>query len=248
MTEPTTAALSPVRLAELLLEHPPLDDFLTALAEDLAGHLADWGVGWASITVVRPRRQTVRAGRCPGFSVHGQPAADPSPGVLATGLPVVVRHLDGGRRQRSEARPEADVAAFASVPIPLAGPPPSSGARPSAGQGGAVLTVYSDQPGAFGPEAVRAVQRAAAEAATVTALALRLDAQTHRAENLQAALESRTVVDLAAGIIMAQNNCSQQSAVDILRSVSNSRNVKVRDIAAGVVAVVSDRVSTHFEE
>lgn len=111
-----------------------------------------------------------------------------------------------------------------------------------------MLSVYSDHPAALGQAAVRAVERAAAEAATAVALALRLDARAHRAENLQAALESRTVVDLAAGIIMGQNNCSQQRAVEILRGVSNSRNVKVRDIAAGVVAVVSDRVSTHFEE
>ncbi|MBO0908065.1 MULTISPECIES: ANTAR domain-containing protein [Arthrobacter] len=207
MPEPATTELSPVRLQELLLEHPALDGFLTALACDLAGHLAEWDVSDAAITVVRPRRQTVHAGSGPGVSAHGQSAADPASGVLTIGLPV-----------------------------------------PLAGAGGAVLTVYSEHPGAFGPEAVQAVERAAAETATAVALALRLDAQTHRAENLQAALESRTVVDLAAGIIMAQNNCSQQSAVDILRSVSNSRNVKVRDIAAGVVAVVSDRVSTHFEE
>ncbi|WP_104104393.1 ANTAR domain-containing protein [Arthrobacter sp. 08Y14] len=242
MPEPATTELSPVRLQELLLEHPALDGFLAALACDLAGHLAEWDVSGASITVVRPRRQTVHAGSGPGVSASGQSAADPASGVLTTGLPVVVRHLGGRMRQTAApgAVPGADAAAFASVPVPV----PLAGA----GAGGAVLTVYSEHPGAFGPEAVQAVERAAAEAAAAVALALRLDALTHRAENLQAALESRTVVDLAAGIIMAQNNCSQQSAVDILRSVSNSRNVKVRDIAAGVVAVVSDRVSTHFEE
>lgn len=238
--EPATTELSPVRLQELLLEYPALDDFLAALACDLAGQLAEWDVSDAAITVVRPRRQTVHAGSGAGVSANGQSAADPASGVLTTGLPVVVRHLGGGTRQTAApgAVPGAGAAAFASVPVPV----------PLAGAGGAVLTVYSEHPGAFGPEAVQAVERAAAETATAVALALRLDAQTHRAENLQAALESRTVVDLAAGIIMAQNNCSQQSAVDILRSVSNSRNVKVRDVAAGVVAVVSDRVSTHFEE
>ena len=128
------------------------------------------------------------------------------------------------------------MAAFASVPVPVADP------------AGVVLTAYSPRPGAFGPEAVRAVERAAADTATILALALRADTQVHRAINLQAALESRTVVDLAAGIIMAQNNCSQQSAVEILRGVSNSRNVKIREVAAGVVAVVSDRVSTRSDE
>ncbi|MCC3266657.1 GAF and ANTAR domain-containing protein [Arthrobacter gengyunqii] len=244
MTERTGTELSPVRLQELLLEYPALDDFLAGLANELSDQLADLDVTGASFTVVRPRRQMLHAGSHPGFpsAGTGQHGAGPASGVLATGLPVVVRHLDGESRRPETltVSPGEDVAAFASVPVPVQ--------VPFAGPCGAVFTVYSDRPGAFGPEAVRSVERAAAESATMLALALRLDAQTHRADNLQAALESRTVVDLAAGIIMAQNNCSQQSAVDILRSVSNSRNVKVRDVAAGVVAVVSDRVSTHFEE
>lgn len=212
MTEPAATELSPVRLQELLLEHPALEGFLTALARDLACHLAEWDISGVSITVVRPRRQTIHAGSGPGVPAAARPAADSGSEALA------------------------QAAAFASVPVPSAGP------------GGTMLSVYSDHPAALGQAAVRAVERAAAEAATAVALALRLDARAHRAENLQAALESRTVVDLAAGIIMGQNNCSQQRAVEILRGVSNSRNVKVRDIAAGVVAVVSDRVSTHFEE
>ncbi|MBP3043899.1 ANTAR domain-containing protein [Arthrobacter jiangjiafuii] len=126
--------------------------------------------------------------------------------------------------------------AAASVPVP--------GVEPAI----AVLSCFRSRPGPLGAEDVRAVELAAAGIAPALALALRLDGQAHRANNLQAAMESRTVVDLAAGIIMGQNNCSQDRAVEILRSVSNSRNVKIRDVAAGVVAVVTDRVSTHFEE
>ncbi|MET4058966.1 GAF domain-containing protein [Arthrobacter sp. UYP6] len=240
MTEPAKTELSQFRLQELLLAHQEPEDFMKALAGALAGHLADWDVVGTSIIVVRPRRQVVRVGSQPCFALPngGQPEGDPASGVLASGLPVVVRHLDAHylRRGGGSTASEAGMAAFASVPVPVAD------------AAGAVLTAYATRPGAFGPEAVRAVERAAAEAAPVLTFALRTDAQTHRANNLQAALESRTVVDLAAGIIMAQNNCSQQSAVEILRSVSNSRNVKIREVAAGVVSVVSDRVSTHFEE
>ena len=242
MTEPMWTELSPFRLQELLLAHQQPEDFMEALAGALADHLADWDVVGTSIIVVRPRRQVVRVGSQPWFATPsgGQPEGEPASGVLATGLPVVVRHLDADYLRAGGGSPGAGtgMAAFAAVPVPV----------PMADAAGAVLTAYSARPGAFGPEAVRAVERAAAQAAPVLTFALRADAQTHRANNLQAALESRTVVDLAAGIIMAQNNCSQQSAVDILRSVSNSRNVKIREVAAGVVSVVSDRVSTHFEE
>ena len=124
----------------------------------------------------------------------------------------------------------------------------ASGPVPGVEPAIAVLSCFPSRPGGLSVEGIGAVELAATRIGPALALALRLDGQTHRANNLQAAMESRTVVDLAAGIIMGQNNCSQDRAVEILRSVSNSRNVKIRDVAAGVVAVVTDRVSTHFEE
>lgn len=239
MDDSTDTALLPLRLQDLLLQHSGMEDFAEALAALLSEHLAGWAVAGASLRIVRPRRQPVLAGSAPPFTLLENGAEeDPAGHVLETGRAAVVRDLDMEDRWdgfRSAAR-RADVAAVAAVPVPGLGP------------AGAVLTCYSGRPGAFGPEAVRAVERAAADLAPALALALRLDALAHRAHNLQAALESRTVVDLAAGIIMAQNNCSQERAVEILRSVSNSRNVKVREVAAGVVAVVSDRVSTHFDD
>lgn len=242
MDKSASALLLPLRAQELLLQHPDLEDFLEVLAATLTGQLSESNVSGVSLMIVRPRRQPLHVGSNPGLTQlqRGPHEQDPARLVLTTGVPAVVRDLD--TETRWGAYPDAalrrGVAAVAAVPVPV--PAPEAAA--------VVLTGYSGSPGAFGPEAVRAVESTAADLAAPLALALRLDAQTHRANNLQAALESRTVVDLAAGIIMAQNNCSQQNAVEILRSVSNSRNVKVRDVAAGVVAVVSDRVSTHFEE
>jgi AmiR/NasT family two-component response regulator len=62
-------------------------------------------------------------------------------------------------------------------------------------------------------------------------------------------MESRTTIDLATGAIMAQNRCIQETAIRILRIASNTRNVKLRDIAASVVASISHdpRVRTHFD-
>ena len=68
-------------------------------------------------------------------------------------------------------------------------------------------------------------------------------------DNLAAALESRTIIDLATGIIMAQNNCNQETAIKVLRSASNTRNRKLRDVAALLVASVGKdpNVITHFD-
>jgi AmiR/NasT family two-component response regulator len=67
---------------------------------------------------------------------------------------------------------------------------------------------------------------------------------------LKAALESRTTIDLAIGIIMGQNRCSQEAAFKILKNASSTRNAKLRDVAATIVAAVNREreVETPFDE
>ncbi|MGW6128399.1 ANTAR domain-containing protein [Cellulomonas sp. NPDC055163] len=63
-------------------------------------------------------------------------------------------------------------------------------------------------------------------------LQLRLSDQAQISEDLQAAMASRSVIDQAIGVIMAQNRCTGPEAFAILRSASQNRNVKLRDVAA----------------
>ncbi|MHA7264346.1 ANTAR domain-containing protein [Arthrobacter sp. TMN-37] len=67
-------------------------------------------------------------------------------------------------------------------------------------------------------------------------LAVRIARLSDTDENLRAAMQARTTIDLAVGIIMAQNRCSQDSAMTILKAASSARNVKLREVAAAVVA------------
>ena len=62
-------------------------------------------------------------------------------------------------------------------------------------------------------------------------------------------MKSCTTIDLAAGVIMAQNRCSQATAMAILKNASSARNIKLRDVAATVIASVSSdtAVTTHFD-
>jgi hypothetical protein len=80
-------------------------------------------------------------------------------------------------------------------------------------------------------------------------LAVRISQLAEAKTHLAAAMESRTVIDLAAGAIMAQNRCSQESAMKILKIASQTRNAKLRDVAASVVASLSQdpKVHTHFD-
>ena len=56
------------------------------------------------------------------------------------------------------------------------------------------------------------------------------------------------MIDLAVGILMGRNRCSQEEAVEILKTASNHRNVKLRDLAADLIASVSSAPpTTSFE-
>jgi AmiR/NasT family two-component response regulator len=55
-------------------------------------------------------------------------------------------------------------------------------------------------------------------------------------EHLERAMKSRSVIDQAKGIIMAQRRCTAIDAFTELRLVSMNHNVKLADLAATIVA------------
>jgi GAF domain-containing protein len=113
--------------------------------------------------------------------------------------------------------------------------------------GGAAVNLYAGEPGAFTPEIVERVEVFAAEAANTLRLALQLAEHRDAAANLRAAMESRTSIDIAVGIIIAQNRCTQKEAIQILRRASSHQNVKLRTLAEQLVrSVASTPATTHF--
>lgn len=113
--------------------------------------------------------------------------------------------------------------------------------------GGTGLNLYARDPGYFTPEMVRAAEAFAAEAAATLQLAVQIGRHKSTADHLRAAMEARTVIDLAVGIMMAQNKCSQEEAFSILRRASSNRNIKLRELATRVISsVTSQSVETHF--
>lgn len=116
------------------------------------------------------------------------------------------------------------------------------------GGANAAIDVYCREPNAFSDDVVAQAETFAAEASKSLKLAVRMANLSETSKDLKAALESRTVIDLAAGVIMAQNRCSQQEAIDILKSASNARNMKMHAIAQAVLDSVGESgPTTHFE-
>lgn len=91
------------------------------------------------------------------------------------------------------------------------------------------------------PVAVELVAAPTFEDGVVTGVVVSFRDLSERRKNeqLEAALTSRTVIDQAIGIIMAQNRCGPEDAFDTLRTASQNRNVKLRDLATRIVTAVS---------
>lgn len=110
------------------------------------------------------------------------------------------------------------------------------------------LNLYSNEAGRFDDESIEAAQKYARQASRALTLAVRLARQRDAEADLQAALESRTTVALAIGIIMGQNRCSQDEAFELLRSASSNRNMKLRDLAADLVTSADPSTEgAHFD-
>lgn len=112
----------------------------------------------------------------------------------------------------------------------------------------AALNFFASKPSAFTPDVFNKAVGFAAAARNILHLSVRIDSAHHRAEDLESAMQSRTAIDLACGVIMAQNRCSQAEAMEILTKVSSNRNRKLRDIATELIEQVSGSgIQTHFE-
>ncbi|WP_087874743.1 GAF and ANTAR domain-containing protein [Arthrobacter globiformis] len=164
----------------------------------------------------------------------------PCEDALRTGAPVLVADVATDPRwpQYRESLEAAGCRSVLGIPLTL-GPDAS-----------AVLNFFAPASGLFTEDAIADAEVFAVVAGQALHLALRIAAADQLAENLRAAMESRTAIDLACGIIMAQNRCSHDQAFEILRRGSSTRNQKLHALAEEIVAGVSGApvAAAHFED
>jgi GAF domain-containing protein len=103
------------------------------------------------------------------------------------------------------------------------------------------LNVYSKAPDAFDPEAVALAELMAGHASLASQVAMSLFRHRDLARQLQEALDSRVVIEQAKGVVMATTKCTPDAAFQTLVRQSQTRNRKLRDIAAELVAQQSQR-------
>jgi GAF domain-containing protein len=115
----------------------------------------------------------------------------------------------------------------------------------------AALNLFAPATGAFTENAVAEAVIFADMAGQALRLALRIATADLLTADLKAAMERRTVIDLSTGIIMAENNCTQDQAFTFLHQASQNRNQKLHDVAASIVAQRNGTHSapqTHFDD
>ena len=104
----------------------------------------------------------------------------------------------------------------------------SSEIHSEAGRIGA-LNVYGDGSRTFTREDIETAQLLAAHAG----VALRV---AERVEGLMTALDSRTVIGQAQGILMNQYSLDQDKAFAVMKRLSQDRNIRLAEIARRIVA------------
>lgn len=98
------------------------------------------------------------------------------------------------------------------------------------------LNVYSARPGSFGTEAVHIGEEVADWIAVAVRNAEAHDEAQRLVADMRRAMESRAVIDMAVGIIIARQQCSPEEAFSILSRSSQNYNRKLRDLAQALVA------------
>jgi GAF domain-containing protein len=130
---------------------------------------------------------------------------------------------------------KAGYRAEASLPVPLA-------------QGRfAALTLLSGTDNTFTAGVIAAATAFSKRAGSSYMLAEQLRTTHAAADQLRSALRSRTAIDAACGVIMAQNRCSYEDAFSILAKASSHRNIKLRLVAETILEnMPGGSPTTHF--
>lgn len=230
-------------LQDLVLQSSDVEELLSELATYSAASLSGHGDLLCGVTLLRRKKPITVATSDPRVPALDELQYGYGEGpCLAAARELTTVHVPDLREETRwhgycTAAWAEGIGSILSVPLPLEG------------EANAGLNLYASRTHAFSGEDIERAEGYAAEASKALRLAVRIAQLTEDRVNLAAAMESRTTIDVAVGAIMAQNRCSQESALKILRIASSSRNIKLRDVAAAVVASIAEdpKVLTHFD-
>jgi GAF domain-containing protein len=232
-------------LQDMVLGSADVEEFLRDLAHYTSHELSRTGRPVVcGITIMRHRKPATRAASSPeAFAMDEIPNKAGDGPCLAAMRDLNTVYVPDVRREGRW--PELALSAAAQGYLCILGIPVAL-----EDQTRAALNIYASGPASFTPADIAVAEKFAEQASKSLRLALRIARLRDARDDLAAAMESRAVIDMAVGVVMAQNRCAPEEAFALLRSASNSRNTKLREVAGSVVASISGRadVRAHFEE
>ena len=227
----------------MVLESEDVEEFLTKLVI-VAGHSLSTGDDevLCGVTLLRARTKVTVASNSPTAQRMDELQYEYNDGpCLRAARENAVYYVpdfetEGRFAEYSDAISGQGIRSALGIPIPLEG------------DAAAALNFYSPKVDAFDEGLIAEAEKVAEEVSASLRLAVRIAKLTESSADMRAAMESRTTIDLAVGVIMGQNRCSQEAAMTILKTASNARNVKLRDVAASVLQSLGQgSATTHFE-
>ena len=231
-----SAAEDEHRLLEIVLDSPEITSFLTELAIMTASCLSTQeNFIECGVTVLRDKRPAVAASSDARAASLDELQNGFGEGPCLTALrenttTLIPDLLVEERWHRyTEAALDTGVRSILAVPLNLAG------------EANGVTNLYSRQPNGFSDLDVLTAENFVSNASRSIQLALSMARLKGVHDDLLAAMQSRTIIDMAVGVVMAQNGSSQDEAISILTRASNSRNVKLREVASTVVDSVGGK-------
>ena len=222
------------QLQDLVLSSEDLEEFLGELAQHAAiglSHAEREVIG--AVTVARPKKPAATgAGSQRAFELEElQATAGEGPCISAMSGAHTVYVRDVTREGRwpefGQAAAERGYVAVLAVPIDLDG------------ECRAALSFYATHRSGFTDGEILTAENVARQLCLPLRLSLRIGRLQEARDDLASAMKSRTVIDMAIGVVMAQNRCPPDEAFTLLRKASNARNTKLRDVAASVVAAIA---------
>jgi GAF domain-containing protein len=139
-------------------------------------------------------------------------------------LPAAIRdiHTEPDRDKFAQVLLSEGVCAALSVPVEL--------------DGGVIgtLDIYAGQPRDWDPSEVAALQAYAGVVASLLSAAVTAQVKGRLAEQLQAALEHRWLIEQAKGVLMGREDLDAQAAFERLRGAARSSTRRLADVAKDV--------------
>ncbi|MFE9644179.1 GAF and ANTAR domain-containing protein [Streptomyces sp. NPDC006365] len=213
-------------ITQWLLETDSLEDFLQTLADAALELSRAQGAG---LTLQRNGRPltVVSAGTAATKLDEKQYGQGDGPCLqsLRTGVELLINDMIEETRW-GDYPAYADACGIrSSLSLPIAAHTYSAGA----------LNLYAAPPKAFEQTDVTALRALASQATGAIALAQRLTDTQEFATQLQDAMKYRSVIDQALGVVMGQRKCTAEDAFGVLRSASQNRNIKLRDLCTELI-------------